>query len=122
MRCWNRSCGGGGGVIQLDEIEDGVVELHGGQPDLCDGGGGRHRCRHLEWDAAAIMAAGQIMPSHSVSGLSEAFLDGAADNVEFLFLSPSGPPPPLTFFLDHRRRWIIAASRYRGEWSGEATK
>ena len=117
MRCWNRSCGGGV-VVQLDEIEDGIVELHGGQPDQCSGGGGRHRCRHFESGAAAIMAAGETMPTHSprtLSGISEVLLDGAADNVEFLFLPPSAPPPS-TFFLRLvvRRRRIIAASRYRG--------
>ena len=57
-RCWNRGCGvaggGYGGVVQLDKVDDGIVELHGGQRDLC-GGGGRHRCRHLDLGAAAIM-------------------------------------------------------------------
>ena len=119
MRCWNRSCGGG--VVQLDEIEDGVVELHGGQPDLCSGGGGRHRCRHLDLGAAAIM---DHCP-RTVSEISEVLLDGAFDNVEFLFLPPSSVPSPSTFFprlvvRRRRRRWIIAASRYRGQWSGEA--
>ena len=96
MRCWNRSCDGG--VVQLNKIEDGIVELHGGQRDLC-GGGGRHRCRHFDLGAAAIMDHSLL----TVSGIFEVLLDGASDNVEFLFLPPSGllprlgrpRPPPL---------------------------